>query len=418
MGDYIEVSELEDEPPAKDFRRANGAPMVRRLDDPTRWARYSRPSGWGRDLDDESNLTLWRIDRAMDGVASSPALRAKVAASLGQKEGRRELRDEAILIGRGGESADIGNALHAMSARVECEDGYVAVEPYAADLAAYLSTIDRAGLVSRHVECKLCSDVWRAAGTTDRLYELQRELIAPNGAVLEAGQFVVGDLKTGARLDYSLPGFCVQLAIYDDSVFYDVDTDVRTPLPDGLRTDWAVLVHLPVGQATCELHWLDLEVGRAGARIVQQVRAWRKRDDFAGPFVFPESDVAAVLSSPIYDLEHPVLDSSEGVDDAGWVAAMAPWAQNRINQIGLFAEARALLLRRWPDGVPPLREGGLSAPQMVCVLDVLDDIEAAFGLGYVVGDPREDWGRGLHRDAVQFRGNTPPSSNNDKEQGL
>lgn len=422
MSDFVELAELEDEPPTeRDFRRANGAPMVRRVGDATRWDRYSRPSGWGKDLDDESNLTLWRIDRAMDGVASSPALRAKVAASLGQKRSK-ELRDEAILIGRSDEGADLGTALHAMSARIESEDGYVAVEPYAADLAAYLNVIDRAGLVSRFIECKLCSDVWRAAGTADRIYELQRQLIAPNGAVLEPGQLVIGDLKTGQRLDFGLPGFTVQLAIYCDSVFYDVNTDVRSPLPDGLRTDWALLVHLPAGQESCELHWCDLQVGREGAEIVQQVRAWRKRKDYAGSFVFPPSDEVAVLSSPIYDLEHGVLDPVEpsvvefGVDDEVWVAGMTPWCQDRINQIGLYPEARAMLLRSWPDGVPPLREGGLSAVQLGQVLVVLDYIEAAFGLVFVAGDPREQWNLGLHqRDVGVVRGNVPPSSNQGAE---
>ena len=85
----------------------------------------------------------------MDGVASSPALNAKVAAKLGKKEGRKDLRDEAILIGRGDESADLGTALHAMTHRVESEEGYVAVEPFASDLACYLAHIDEAGLKSR-----------------------------------------------------------------------------------------------------------------------------------------------------------------------------------------------------------------------------------------------------------------------------
>ena len=49
--------------------------------------------------------------------------------------------------------------------------------------------------------------------------------------------------------------------------------------------------------------------------------------------------------------------ADDGVIDE-WFEAMLPWAQDRINQIGLLPEPRALLLRRWPEGVPPLRQGG------------------------------------------------------------
>ena len=175
----------------------------------------------------------------------------------------------------------------------------------------------------------------------------------------------IGDLKTGKKLDYSLPGYSIQLAIYADGCFYDVDTDVRSPFPDGLHTGWGILVHLPAGQAEATLLWVDLEVGRVGARLVQGVRAWRKRDDFSAPFTFPTSDEVAVLSSPVYELEHP-QPVDEPVDEVEneWFEKMLPWAQDRINQIGLLEDPRALLLQRWPEGVPPLRHGGVTALQL------------------------------------------------------
>ena len=155
------------------------------------------------------------------------------------------------------------------------------------------------------------ADAWRAAGTPDRIYRTTTELALPDGSVAAPGTSFIGDLKTGKRLDYALPGYCIQLAIYADGQFYDVETDERSPLPDGLHTGWGILVHLPAGQATATLLWADLEVGRVGARIVQQVRAWRKRDDFSHPFIFPTSDEVAVLSSGVYELEHPLPDAVE-----------------------------------------------------------------------------------------------------------
>ena len=441
MNEGIDLSELDDQPAPTDFRRANGAPLVRSLDG-KKWERYSRPSSWGHDLDDESALNLWKIDRAIEGVATTPSLAASIAAHIGEKEGRGERREKAIQIGRGEEAADLGTALHAMAHRLERDPGFRAPEPHASDLAAYLMAIDQAGLESTHCEVHVACDVWRAAGTPDRIYRCRRELALPDGSVAAPGTSFIGDLKTGKRLDYSLPGYAIQLAVYADGCFYDVATDERTPFPDQLHTGWGVLVHLPVGQATATLLWVDLEVGRVGARLVQGVRAWRKRDDFAAPFIFPTSDEVAVLQSGVYDLEHPVLDVVEGsendldvildladrvldaveypvtVDGATfildepdsvaeeWLEAMLPWAQERINQIGCLPEPRALLLRRWPESVPPLRGGDVTASQLAQVLDLLDAVEAAFSLPFPAGDPRVGWNQGRHHD-VMLRGNQP-----------
>jgi hypothetical protein len=407
----ISLEELEDDPSRKDFRRANGAPMVVRLDDPTKWDRYSRPSSWGHDLDDESALTLWKIDRAMEGVACDPSIAATVASHLGNKEGAKERRERAIQRGRGEEAADIGTALHLMAERVERGDGFAAPEPYATDIAKYLTCLDSAGLESAWIEVHLCNDEWRAAGTADRIYKANRPLEIRGFDPILPGQHVLGDLKTGKKLDYSLPGFSIQLALYCDSVFYNVDTNERTPLPDNLRTDVALLVHMPAGTGRCTFHWVDLEVGRAGARLVRGVRRWRKRDDFVQPFVFPPDDEAAVLATPmeVVILGSFVPHEPEIPDDVAtdaWVSAMAEWAQTRINVIGTSNEARNLLLRRWPDDTPTLRQGGITPAQLSAVLDLLDAIEAAYSLPFPAGDPRVEWDRGLHSDALP-RNNEP-----------
>lgn len=401
------------DPIARDFRRANGAPMVVRLDDPTKWDRYSRPSGWGSDLDDESNLVTWKIDRAMEGVASDPSIAAMVASHIGEKDGAKERRERAIQRGRGEEAADIGTALHRMAERVERADGFAAPEPYATDIARYLTCLDTAGFTSEYIECHLVNDPMRAAGTADRIYKAHRPLDVPGFNVIVPGQHVLADLKTGKRLDYSLPGFAIQLALYCDAMFYDVETNERTPLPDNLRTDVALLVHMPAGTGTCEFHWIDLEVGREGARIVRDVRRWRKRSDFIQPFKFPPSDVEAMMHTPMEVLTTTVFAPHEpelgDVTADAWVEAMSEFAQSRINTIGMIDEARNQLLRRWPDGVPTIRQGGITPAQLSAVLDLLDAIEGAFSLPFPPGDPRVEWDRGLHSDDLP-RNNEPRST--------
>ncbi len=393
------------EPARSDFRRSNGAPLVRSIDG-TRWERYSRPSGFGKDLDDESALVNWRIDRAIEGVATTPSLAASIAAHVGQKEGAAERRDRAISIGRGEEAADLGTALHAIAARVESDPGFRVPPPYDADVAAYLLAMSAAGLDTSYIEVSLCSDIWRAAGTADRIFHCRRDLALPSGEQITAGTSIIADLKTGAKLTYSVPGYAIQLAVYCDSVFYDVATDVRSPLPGDLHTGWGLIIHLPVGEARCDLHWVDLDVGRVGAALVNQVRAWRKRKDFLVPFTMPPSDEVAVLDSPIYNLEAG-LDPPPNDDDQ-WLGAMLPWAQERINTIGTHPEARALLLRRWPADVPPLRAGGVSPAGLARVLDLIDTVESAFSIPFPPGDPRQGWSEGLHRSQVQ-RTNEPPT---------
>jgi hypothetical protein len=399
VSEGISLDDFEGDPPARDFRRANGAPMVRRRDDPTKWDRYSRPSGWGSDLDEKSALVNWRIDRAMEGVAMDPSIAATVAANLGRGDGRQERRERAIQRGRGDEAADIGTALHAMTHRVESNDGFVVPPTYAPDIAAYLAALDEAGLHSSYIEVHLCSDEWRAAGTCDRIYTATRELILPGGSRMARGQSVIGDLKTGTLKDYSIPGYTIQLAIYCDSVFYDVHSDERSPLPDGMRTDWGLIVSMPAGTGRCELLWCNLETGRAGARIVRDVRSWRHRKDFVVDFAMPADDEVAVMSMSPDEIVEAVFAEPPD-EDVEWMDVMLPFAQQRIDTIGGLPEARATLMRTWPEGLPPPAAGPTTA-QLAKILTLLDAVEAAYSIPFAV-DPRRSVG---HHKAIDISNN-------------
>jgi hypothetical protein len=151
--------------------------------------------------------------------------------------------------------------------------------------------------------------------------------------------------------------------------------------------------------------WADLSVGREGAEIVRMVRKWRKRDDYAAPFELPVSDEEAILSA--VDVALPMEPVEPSPEDVMWADAMAQWCQERINRIGTIPEARALLLRRWPAEVPPLRDG-YTVAAVSEILDLIVAIEAAFDLPFPEGDPREEWNRGLPRHEG-VRGHQPPT---------
>lgn len=388
----VELDAFDDQPGVKDYRRANGAPMVSDPDKPGKFLRYSRPSGWGHDLDDESALVLWKIDRAMDGIASSPALAAKVVAA--GNTGRKQLREEAINKGRGEEASELGTALHAMTVKFEADPTWQAPPPFDADLRVFVETLMAAGIVSAFTEIPMCNDEYRAAGTADRIFLTTRELVTPDGTRIPPGMYIMGDIKTGSKLDYSLPGYTIQLAIYAGGYVYDLDKDERQFPPANLNQKWGLLVHLPAGTGTCRLVWVDLEVGRHGADLVRSVRQWRKRDWAEMVFTMPDDDVINLLEQSLgatvevdrrLDVDDPAID---------WNGDMTEFALKRIAVIGTHSEARAMLMRLWPEHVPPIRKQQPDNEQLKEILDVLDKVETAFSLPWPEGDPRPGYSSG------------------------
>lgn len=390
----MELTEIEDKR-RKDFRRANGAPMF--VDAEGKNRRASRPSGWGKELDDENALVNWKINRAVEGVAKNPDLAARaIALKEDDREGWGELREQAINAGRGQQAADIGTAIHAMSERWEDpDDDFDPGDPYTAHLEAYSKELDRLGLVSDLFEYQVVNTEYMAAGTADRLYRLTRQLIVPTGEILPAGTLVVGDLKTGKKLTYSKPAYAVQLFIYASGERYDVETDQFIETPP-INQDWAILIHQPSDEPICEALWVDLRVGKLGAELVRGVRNWRKdwrsgTHDMPG-IPDPHVDVEAVAA----ELGGEIISKDEG--DAEWVELMHPWVQERLNSMKDHDQAVLYLRTRWPDGVPTPKQGITEVAHMTQVLDLLDKTEAEYGLSFVPGRP--DNPKGVHRDSV------------------
>jgi len=372
----VDIDEIDDPHHKPDFRRANGAPQI--IDAAGKNQRYSRPSGWGKELDDENALVNWKINRAIEGVAGDPALQARAAAAKEDDRGTwNELREAAINAGRGDQGADIGTALHAMSDRWEDpDDDFHPGEPYETHLGLYGKELERLGLKSIHVEVPIVNHTWRAAGTADRVFELTHDLMDPEGEILPAGTLVIGDLKTGKTLTYSAPGYSVQMAIYAGGVFYNVVDDVEIETPE-INQRWALLIHLPSDRPECETYWVDLETGRWGAYLTQQVREWRKswrRGDFG---------LADVVSPSVVEMVAETFDLEEA--DREWVKSNAVWVQHRLDQIKGHPEARKRLQILWPEHIKPkeLRAGTVSTEAMLESLRLLSRVEAEYELSFV-----------------------------------
>ena len=394
----LEIEDLET-PEKRDFRRANGAPMI--IDKEGKNQRMSRPSGWGKILDDENALVNWKLDTAIRGVAGDPALQARAVAVKDDDRSRKmEIREAAIQAGRGNQAADIGTALHAMSERWEQEPDWDPGSPYRESLEAYSVEMGRLGLVSELFEYHVVNMEYRAAGTCDRLYRLTKPLMTPKGDWLEEGELVVGDLKTGKRLDFSLPGYTVQMALYAQGEMYDVEMDQFRPTPT-INQDWGILVHMPADKDTCEMLWVDLQVGNYGAFIVNEVKDWRrkwKNSTYAAPVIETGMKAEAIA----VEFSAQIIAAYE---DPAWAEVMLPFVKSRMKALRDNPAATQQLLRFWPDDVPAPKE--ISEPDHVTkVLDLLDKVEADHGLSFPEGDPRTQPGE--HKDAG-------PASNQPKE---
>ncbi|MEU5433806.1 hypothetical protein AB0G73_10555 [Streptomyces sp. NPDC020719] len=187
-----------------------------------------------------------------------------------------------------------GTHLHALSEHVDAglplPTGTSALDQR--DMAAYLmETVD---FEIRAVERFVVVPELRTGGTFDRLLEYSGP--GPDGEHVE-GLFI-GDLKTGS-VEHGKLKMAMQLAVYSRGEFYDhtrvpVDTADRkafaawkkrevsaaeaaqayTPLA-GVSQKWGIVINLPAGSGECTLHWVDLEIGWAAARLGLDVRTTR-----------------------------------------------------------------------------------------------------------------------------------------------
>jgi len=270
-----------------------------------RWGRYlvvppggGKPLGYTRvttiakTLDDGSGLLDWKATASVVGTMRRQGIRASWEQLINEhpdpwygspesKKRCKELVKEAAEAGGSGDRAQLGTALHAMVETLN-KGGtpLVSQDSTQRDLDAYTAAITAAGI---HIDPNYCErtvvlDELQVAGTADMLVV----------KVPDVGT-VVGDLKTGASLDFGWNAIAVQLAAYAsaDAVYAQGETpddDQRLAMPD-VRNDVGLVIHLPAGEARCTLWLVDLAAGRQALEQSMWVRQWRKRKDLAKPYV-------------------------------------------------------------------------------------------------------------------------------------
>jgi hypothetical protein len=358
---------------------------------------YTRTTTVAKTLDDEGALTKWAQRMTAAGLVRRPDLLALIASKLtpggdipeGAKNDVNDLCDQAKEAAAASAAANMGTALHAMTELADAGAPLANIPPaLAPDLAAY--RLATGALEHLAIENFVVLDDWKVAGTFDRLVRM------PDGRTL------IADLKTGQDLSYSWRSISVQLAIYAHGVLYDDGR--RTPLPADVDLSTALVIHLPVGKATCTLHELDIAAGWEAFEHSMLAREWRQRRDLARPIqlssppatLAPESDAppAPVVSTA------PVHDRAEG--GAPGAATLTARAARLRDVDG----ASAWLAARWPDGVPGVSK--ITDPAHVeAVTRLIGQAEAQFAVPFA---PDLDATRETPSNTMPVGGDKPPAA--------
>ena len=225
---------------------------------------YTRVSTLAKSLDKQEALTKWKQRMTAIGMSQRPDLLALVQAT--RDDDRKTLDDaceQALAAARSQAAANTGTALHAFCERIDQGvpvDEIVASDTIKADLQAYTHATRWMKMLA--AETFIVQDDIKCAGTFDRLVQID-------------GRVYVADIKTGQHEPNYPHGVTVQTAIYAHGTGYRPGKGRTAKLADiGVDQARGVLIHLPAGQARCDLYWLDIAAGWEMAQIATRVRAW------------------------------------------------------------------------------------------------------------------------------------------------
>lgn len=282
--------------------------------DRDRWGRYlilgkshTRATTFAKMGSSTYALGEWNERMLIKGLTQRPDLLA-MAHGLDVKNDRgtlNKIADEAQETAGNKVAANIGTAYHSFTERLDA--GLITLdqvpEQWRGRCGQYVEALAAHGLTTRPewierttaVRADQVSAPVPVAGTLDRIFRM------PNG------DLVIGDLKTSSNIEYSWSEIAVQLALYAHGVnthgLFDWNSKTWQHLAqtvDGpqVRTDYAIVVHLPAQGDGCVLYRVDLVKGWEFAQVSGLVQARQKAKDVAGVMVpLPQTVPAPVLTA-------------------------------------------------------------------------------------------------------------------------
>lgn len=279
---------------------------------------YGSPSNRAKQIENTTNLVKWGERRVVLGIGHALADTSGYGYNLTtacfdltkldvDSDEYKTLADGVIIrakdLAKAMLAADRGTHGHALTedhdegrdwvTRAEAGEALgLDAELQAALVAAWRQMLADTGLEILAVEASCVDDMWRLAGTLDRIARTTRPLrfARTSGEIVEvpAGTVLVLDVKTGEdRIDRGYwQGYAIQIASYAQSVPYDTEAETRGEWPWPIDQQHALIAHLDIpkalatGEAVCRLVHVDLVAGREhGGECVVQAKAWESRRD-------------------------------------------------------------------------------------------------------------------------------------------
>lgn len=309
---------------------------------------HTRVTTFASTLDDRYGLEKWGLRMSALGFVARTDLYARLASTRpDDKTALDKLCAEAKEAAAASAGANLGTALHAMCERVDLGEDITFPAPHDADVKAYKAALELAGIViiPELVERYVCLPDLMLGGKLDRIVSF-------------GSQPKIADLKTGADLAYSWGSIAVQLACYANAAtLYNGRTQTHEAMPD-VDKDVALVIHLPAGQARCDLYWVDIAAGWEAAQHAAWVRQWRKRKDLSDPW-------------------RPGTRLDSLIERRTGLAA-------RIQTLAFHQGALAELAANWPTDLPTLKQSADHTPDQLNRIDHLiatieDRYQAPFG---------------------------------------
>ena len=245
---------------------------------------YSRCTSYIDVLEDKFQLQRWMQRMVALGLASRPDLLLSVSAHREDKKQLDKVCEDAREAAAASAAATTGTALHALTELIDRGQELPAGLPanVLASLDAYKAAT--ACLKAVHIEQFCVQDHLKIGGTPDRIVEFE-------------GSRYIADIKTGS-IEWGALKIAMQLSVYSRSQNYDHATGTRTP--HGADVNRGIIIHLPAvddpADATCTLHWVDLEAGNHAVNVAKQVREQRTRKfkDLTQPFTGAAPEVPKI----------------------------------------------------------------------------------------------------------------------------
>lgn len=353
---------------------------------------YTRATTIAKILEDETNLTKWKIRTAAAGLALRPDLYAMIASHPDDKKTLDAVCRDALEAAGGSSRSNLGTALHAFTGALDLGQTKTVPAAWQADVDVYRQTMMSNGvqIVNHMVERVCLLDEYQIAGTFDRLVTIPGRDLP-----------MIADLKTGRSLDFSWGSIAIQMAIYANANSLWEEDDSLTPMPtvDG---DQALIIHLPVGESKCDLYFVDIRQGLEALQRAVWTYQWRKQRKTLAVKYVPTvvADPVMVSVEPDVSTEGETVNTpappkpveadtmTSGVK--GKASSRTKWIKERIDLLKPNVEAMKVLAEYWPVDVPkPKKAADYNDHELDQLIVLLNDIEARFSAPFGAVDPAD-----------------------------